>query len=111
MYNIDNVYTLCGKEQRSVIKIITEKRIGEDFPYEEHTRETVCYFTYLSDDIDGIGTLKLYIDNSVMSYEELHCGRAYKLSFSNSYINFIMSVNDYNEDLYKELESRENIDK
>ena len=33
MYNIDNVYTLCGKEQRSVIKIITEKRSGEDFPY------------------------------------------------------------------------------
>lgn len=111
MYNTENVYTLFGKEQRSVVKTITEKRSGEDFTYEEKIQETICYFSYLSEDVDGIGTLKLYIENSVIPYEALHCSRAYKLSFSNSYIHFIMSLKDYNEDLYKELESRENINK
>lgn len=111
MYNIENVYTLLGKAQRYVAKTITEKRSGEDFTYEEKAQETICYFSYLSEDVDGTGTLKLYLENSVMPYEELYCNRDYKLSFSNSYINFIMSLKDYNEDLYKKLESRENIDK
>lgn len=100
-----------GKEQRTCEKTFTEKRNSQDFIYSETVEESICYFIYHSDDISGIGTVTLYADNITIPYEELQIGKTYKLSFSNSYINFIMSSNDYNEDLYKELESRENIDK
>lgn len=108
MINTNDEYTLLGKKQRICLKTITEKRDGEQFNYSEKFKETICYFSYDSDDICGIGTLTLYVKENIVSYEELKIGEKYKLSFCDSYINFVISLNDYNLNLFKELEEREN---
>ena len=86
MINRNDEYTLLGKKQRICLKTIS----------------------YDSDDICGIGTLTLYVKENIVSYEELKIGEKYKLSFCDSYINFVISLNEYNLNLFKELEEREN---
>lgn len=98
---------LLGKKPRSVLKTITEKKNGKDFTHSEKTKETICYFSYPSEDVEGTETITLYIDNIIIDYEELQIGQAYYLSYGNSNVDFIISQKDYNEVLYKELEEFE----
>lgn len=105
MLNSQNVYLLLGKKPRSVLKTITEKKNDRSFTHLEKTKETICYFSYPSEDVEGTETLTLYIDNRIIDYDELQIGQAYYLSYGNSNVDFIISQKDYNEVLYKDLES------
>lgn len=107
MFYTLNHYLLIGKKSRSVLKTISEKRYGKDFTYEERTAETICYFSYQSEDADGAEVITLYADSRIVIYGELRIGEVYLLSYGNSYIDFIISQKDYNDDLYAEMQARE----
>ena len=105
MLYTQNSYMLLGKKPRSVLKTITEKKNGKNHTHLEKVIETICYFSYQSEDVDGAETITLYVDDRVIKYDELQVGETYYISFGNSIIDFIISQKDYDDVLYKDLES------
>ena len=109
MLNSQNAYFLLGKKPRSILKTITEKKNGKNHTHLEKVIETICYFSYQSEDVDGAETITLYVDDRVIKYDELQVGETYYISFGNSIIDFIISSKEYYDVLYKDLESNENL--
>ncbi len=105
MYNVLDEYKLIGKEIRTCKKIYTEIRYGKEYTFSEPITETIGYFSYKSQQIDGEGVLIIYIEENLISYNELEIGKRYRLSFNNSkYLTSILDLDEYYEDLAKESE-------
>lgn len=102
MFNMLNEYKLIGKEKRICKKVYEENRFQKSYTFSEIAYETICYFTYNSDDIDGNGAITLYVEDNIITHEELKVNSIYKLEIHNQYIIFIMDLKDYYDDPFGE---------
>ena len=109
MLYTQNSYMLLGKKPRSVLKTITEKKNGKNHTHLEKVIETICYFSYQSEDVDGAETITLYVIDRVIKYDELQVGETYYIPFGNSIIDFIISSKEYYDVLYRDLESNKTL--
>lgn len=100
---------LVGKKRRLCKKTYSEIIKHEYINTTNYQFETIGYFMFEDENINGSGVEIAYIADDVMPYEDLEVGKSYSVETYKSNITWLMDIDEYYNNFYKSYERKNKI--
>ncbi len=104
-----NELILVGKKRRLCKKTYSEIIKDEYKTTTDYQFETIGYFMFEDENIDGNGVEIAYISDDVMPYENLDIGKSYRVETYKSNITWLMEIEEYYNNFYKSYDNQNEI--